>query len=174
MRRRVNHKKFTLLVAAISVLTVSAIVYALAFGSFEISGSVRRAAGCKLNIEAATNVDTNSTTLFQSDSTVFATVDIATRETVSFSTNLVYGAPAKEVTFQIQNVGTCHQRLGNLIVTRAPANGVVVSWPDLDGIILAPGASTGTLTIFVEWITHSTSTTDEIMQAMISYMEYLP
>jgi hypothetical protein len=174
MRRRVNHQKFTLLVAAFLVLTVIGMVFALATGSLNVSGSVRRAARCKLNIEAATNVNTNSATLFQSDSTVFATVDIATRETLSFSTNLAYGAPAKEVTFQIQNVGTCHQRLGNLIITRTPANGVVVNWPDLDGIILAPGASTGTLSIYVEWITHSTSTTDEIMQAMISYMEYTP
>jgi hypothetical protein len=174
MRKRVNHYKFTLLVAAIAILPITIAVYALASGSFNISGSVRRSVHCKLNIEAAANVNTGSTTLYQNDSTIFATVDVAARETLSFSTNLVYGAPAKEVTFQIQNVGVCSQQLGSLMVTRAPANGVVVNWPDLDGIILLPGESTGTKTITVEWISEPTSTTDEIMQAMINYIEYTP
>jgi len=143
MRRSLHALKATLLVATILVVGLSIAVYAMSVGELNIAGSVRRVAHCKLNIEAANNVNHNSTTLFQADPSVFATVDAATRETLSFSTNLVYGAPAKEVTFQIQNVGTCYQQLNNLIINTIPANGVVVSWPYLDGIVLAPGESTG-------------------------------
>jgi hypothetical protein len=163
-----------LLIAVFLFLSASAVVYASYAGFFRISGNVRRLANCKLNIEAAENVNPNSTALFQSDPTVFASVDAATRETLSFSTNLVYGEPAKEITFQIQNVGTCHQRLDNLVVVRVPGNGVVVNWPDLNGILLSPGASTGTQVITVEWTSQSTSATDEIMQAQINYAEYTP
>jgi hypothetical protein len=162
------------IMAAVLILACSAFAYASYAGFLRVTGSVRRLANCKLNIEAAENVNPDSTTLFQNDPTVFATVDAATRETLSFSTNLVYSEPAKEVTFQIMNVGTCHQRLNNLIVTRFPGNGVVVNWPDLDGIMLPPGSTTGTQVITVEWSSNSTSTTDEIMQAQINYTEYTP
>jgi hypothetical protein len=163
-----------LLIAAILILTGSVVAYASYAGFLQISGSARRLADCKLNIEAAENVNSASTILFQSDSTVFATVDAATRETLSFSTNLVFDAPAKEITFQIQNVGTCHQRLNNLVIVRVPGNGVVVNWPNLDGILLPPGATTGTQVITVEWTSQSGALSDEVMQAQINYTEYTP
>ena len=160
--------------AALLVLTISVVAYASFSGYLRINGSVRRLKDCKLNIEASENVNPNSTVLWQADSSVIATVDAATRETLSFSTNLVYSAPAKEITFQIQNVGTCVQQLGNLIINRAPSNGVVVSWPDLNGIILSPGDSTGTRTITVAWTSSSIATSDEVMSAQIHYLEVAP
>ena len=171
IRRKNESRKIVAPVVALSVLLLSGIVYAAASGTFTFTGTVDRNSNCKLNIEAASNVNPNSTTLYQPDSSVIATVDAATRNTLSFSTNLDYAAPAKEVTFQVQNVGNCTQVLGALSITDTPGNGVVVNWPDLDGIVLAPGQNTGTKTITIEWSSDGVATTTETMSATINYVE---
>ncbi|MCL2173726.1 hypothetical protein FWH58_00260 [Candidatus Saccharibacteria bacterium] len=174
LRKRVNLRRLAAPIAVAAVLVVSGIVYAAASGYLNFSGSVGRNASCKLNIEAASNVNSSSTTLYQADPTVTATVDGSTRETLSFSTNLTYGDPAKEITFQVINVGNCYQELGELEILTSPSNGITVTWPDLDGLQLEPEASTGTMTIEVEWASNPSSQTTETMSARIDYFEYVP
>ena len=171
IRKKNESRKLLIPTIALSVLLLSGIVYAAASGTFTFSGTVDRNSNCKLNIEAASNANPASTTLYQADSTVTASVDSATRNTLTFSTTLDFAAPAKEITFQIQNVGNCTQVLGELSITGAPSNGVVVNWPSLDDIVLAPGESTGTKTITVEWSSNGGSTTTETMSATINYAE---
>ena len=174
LRKRFNKRKLVIPVVAAAVLLVSGIVYAAASGTLTFSGSVGRNSNCRLNIEAATNVNPNSTTLYQPNSTVTATVDSATRNTLTFSTDLTYNDPAKNITFQVQNVGNCYQELSSLSIITTPSNGVTVSWPNLNGIQLPPGTSTGTLTVSVQWTSASSATTTETMSATINYSEYIP
>ncbi|MCL2869819.1 hypothetical protein FWF48_03360 [Candidatus Saccharibacteria bacterium] len=174
LRKRVNKRKLLAPIIAAAALVLSGIVYAAASGYLSFGGSVGRNANCKLNIESAINVDSTTTTLYQSDPTITATVDGATRETMNFSTNLDYQAPAKEITFQVVNVGTCYQELGALEILSSPSNGVVVNWPSLDGIQLPPESSTGAMTISVQWTSVPSSQTTETMSARISYSEYAP
>ena len=171
IRKRFRTRKLVFPMLALSILLVSGIVYAAATGNLTFSGTVGRNSNCKLNIEAATNVNPNSTTLYQPDSTVTATVDSSTRNTLSFATDLTFDAPAKNITFQIQNVGNCTQKLGSLSITGTPGNGVVVNWPNLNNLTLSPGTSSGTLTITVQWTTVSSATTTETMSATITYAE---
>lgn len=171
IRKRFKSRRLAIPMIAVAALLVSAIVYAAATGNLTFTGTVGRNSNCKLNIEAATNVNPNSTALYQADSTVTATVDSSTRNTLSFSTDLTYAAPAKSITFQIQNVGNCTQVLGSLAITGTPGNGVIVNWPNLNGMVLAPGTSSGTQTITVQWTTISSATTTESMSATISYSE---
>jgi hypothetical protein len=171
VRKKVESRKLALPVIGLAALLVSGIVYAAASGTLSFTGTVDRNSNCKLNIEAATNVNPDSTILYQLDGSVIATVDAATRNTLSFSTDLDFQAPAKEITFQVQNVGNCTQVLGQLSITGAPSNGVIVNWPNLDGIVLAPGESTGTRTISVEWASNGTATTTETMSATVNYTE---
>jgi len=171
IRKPKSSRKLAVPVVAAAVLLLSGIAYAAASGALTFNGTVGRNKNCVLNIEAATNVNSASTTLYQADSTVTATVDAGTRNTLTFSTDLSYAAPAKEVTFQVMNVGNCTQELGTLSITGTPSNGVVVNWPSLNGIVLAPGESTGAKTITVQWSSSPTSTSTETMSATINYAE---
>lgn len=171
VRRRFKTRTIMVPMVFLSVLLVSGIIYAAATGNLTFTGTVGRNSNCKLNIEAATNVNPNSTILYQPNSTVTASVDAATRNTLSFSTDLTFEDPAKTISFQIQNVGNCTQVLGNLAITGTPGNGVVVTWPNLNGMVLEPGTSSGPLAITVQWTTVSAATTTETMSATISYTE---
>lgn len=171
MRRRFKTKNIIIPVILLSIFLVSAIVYAAATGNLTFNGTVGRNSNCKLNIEAATNVNPSSTTLYQPNPTVTASVDASTRNTLSFSTDLTFDDPAKVITFQIQNVGNCTQVLGSLSITGTPGNGVVVTWPNINGMILTPGTSSGPLSISVQWTTVSSATTTETMSATITYTE---
>ncbi|MCL2002315.1 hypothetical protein FWG76_02830 [Candidatus Saccharibacteria bacterium] len=171
IRKKFKARKLMVPMVTASFFLVAGAVYAAATGAFTLSGSVGRNANCRLNIEAATNVDPSSTNIFQTDSTITAAVDAATRNTLSFATDLTYGATAKQVQFQIQNVGNCTQVLGSMVVVDAPSNGVVVGWPSINGLVLGPGQSSGPLEITVQWTTEPTATTSEIMSATITYSE---
>lgn len=171
MRRRLKTRAIMTPVILLSVLLVSGIVYAASTGNLTFTGTVGRNSNCNLNIEAATNVNPNSTTLYQPNSTVTVSVDATTRETLSFSTDLTFKDPAKTIAFQIQSVGNCIQVLGNLSITGTPGNGVIVTWPNLNGMVLEPGTSSGPLIITVQWTTVSAATTTETMAATISYTE---
>ena len=172
LRKRLNIRRLILPIVVVAALIVSAIVYAATSGMLGINGSVERGSiQCKLNIEAATNEDPSSTTLYQSDSTIHATVDAYTRETLSFSTNLEYGVP-KYVTFQVINVGGCWQELDTMSIVTSPSNGINVTWPSgLNGMILGPTDSSGTQTITIEWASNSGATSTEYMSATIEYTQ---
>ena len=169
MRRRFKTRNLLAPVLGFGVLLFSGVVYAAMSGNLDFSGTVSRNSNCALNIESAINVDPSTTSIAQADHTIAASVDSATRNILTFSTNLEYQADAKHITFQVMNVGNCIMELEDLVIHQAPDNGVQVTWPDLDGIVLEPGETTGSKTIVVAWVTNPGATTDEKMQASIAY-----
>jgi len=147
------------IVALVFVFCVS-IVYAASIGQLSMSGTTTFLLPGDVELKiiptGPLNDGFHSSTPRRSEGGLNELVEvpsITNYQTMLITVDLLYPMDKRIIVFKIQNIGAVTVQLGNLKTTESDINttGVMVTWPELDGVTLLSGQTSQEFEIIVEW-----------------------
>lgn len=158
-----SQKNLAVGIGAFLLVFVVSVVYAATSGALTFNGTA----------EIGTNIDLDILNANVENIKTGETVNISNGQN-DLNFTILFDEPneTRTVTFQIKNVGNAEAVLGTLSTTSPSAPGLSIVWPTLDGVVLAPGATSSTYSAVVTWSSDfDTEAGEEItFGASINYM----
>ncbi|MCL2694990.1 MAG: hypothetical protein FWE69_01540 [Clostridiales bacterium] len=159
-----QRRNLYIILAVLLLLLLTGVVYAATAGILNFAGTSRFSSSVKLVIvdEAVVAPETGDS----------AAVNAA-GDTLTFSVLMTEWGATRQVKFKIENVGNVDATLGAFTPTGPTADaGVTVTWPDLNGVLIAAGDTSAEYTISVYWEpAYAHVTQNAVFSAKLNYSQ---
>ena len=161
---RTDRRRVYTVAIVFAVILLIGVVYAAITGALNFGGTARLT-NTKLIIvdEAITDKTANES--------IFVNVP---KDTLTFTVHLDKPNDTRYVTFKIENTGNVDAVLGKLDTELPEAEtGIVVKWPELDGVVIPKNGTSAEYTIEVHWDNdYDEADQDVNLSATITYAQY--
>ena len=172
-----NKKIITAIIIFVSMLFVS-VVYAASIGMLSLGGTANFSSNAPVELWFVDAGFENSYTPGESEDVwVPGILDGGDNQTIYINAKLLYPGEIRTIKFKIENVEATSAILGALS-TNDPdyaTSGLVIHWPDLEDVVIAPGTTSAEYEILIEWDVdkYDVLPATNNFSATINYSQYL-